>query len=63
MNLLVPNIVIDPKVSLAALKSSHGSSFRLISQIVTWNEKDFLQAKSFGIKVTTPRDFLLTLEH
>lgn len=33
------------------------------AMIVTWNLGDFKRAASFGIKVMTPRDFLIELEN
>jgi len=32
------------------------------AMIVSWNVKDFTRAESFGIRVVTPRDFLISLE-
>jgi predicted nucleic acid-binding protein len=31
------------------------------SQIITWNERDFKKAESFGIQVMNPRNFLVSL--
>ncbi len=31
------------------------------SQIITWNERDFKKAESFGIQVMNPRTFLVSL--
>lgn len=32
------------------------------AMIVSWNVKDFTRAASYGIRVVTPRDFLISLE-